>query len=252
MFKWLEEMSAKRQAQRLLQVPLIQAAVAKSEEVVSETDLPQLVRSDTLARLREELLTEVVKIHEAQDKVGLCRELLADAVLKRAKLEVLVQDATAEDVTGLRALGFVSGKLKPLVREIVEADTDLRQWMYGVAAQVDEETAWNAVLTRYWIDAWRAEVFNACRVALKDNNALPGRDWYRPFLHAMCAWEEDNYRRLLELPSLLPNNADGIEALKYSTFLNFVLDGERYPDLSFNDHYTETDLERVAEKMREP
>ncbi|HKT35091.1 MAG TPA: hypothetical protein VJR03_09690, partial [Nitrospira sp.] len=90
------------------------------------------------------------------------------------------------------------------------------------------------VLGRYrQVFAWTS-VYQMMRLAFDDVNHVEGKDWFRPFVAAMCAWQEHQYRGLLGMPSALGGDSDK-EAVKYSLFAEFVLEGARFPDLAWHD-----------------
>lgn len=235
--------------------PLFKVAVERSRELIQTMGLDKQFQPSTIERTGTDILNEVVSIITANDRFARMRELLTEGTLSRAKLQVLVMEPEpVEDPTGLRAMGYLSGELKSHLVDIVRADDKLEQWMYRVVPELTPDNVWNAILMRYWIDAWRAEVFNAVRRQMGDCKPAGQGDWYIKFLHAICVYEEDKARKSIGLPTLLPNNEFGIEALKYSTFMNIVLDGAMYPDVAWHDHYSKDadELLLVAERMVEP
>jgi hypothetical protein len=119
----------------------------------------------------------------------------------------------------------------------VQKDKRLREFMHAFDHARSFADVWDCVLFRYRISwAW-AEFHQRLRTPLRDRNPSESRDWYRPFLAAMCAWEEHQYREALRWPSALTDDpADApLVALAYSTFMNNVIDGATYPDLAWRD-----------------
>jgi hypothetical protein len=69
------------------------------------------------------------------------------------------------------------------------------------------------------------------RFAYNDHAPRGEEDWYRPFVAAMMAWQEDTYRRSLGLPPALEAESEGVRlrAIWYSTFMNRVVNGDANP-----------------------
>ena len=81
------------------------------------------------------------------------------------------------------------------------------------------------------------ETFTACRVNLGDNNSDEDRDWYRPFLHAQCVFSESLFRQDLELGPAPGIRDETLVPVIYSTFMNIVLSGDRFPDLAWREQF---------------
>jgi len=98
----------------------------------------------------------------------------------------------------------------------------------------------DTILLRYWRAVLNANVITGCASNLETATPSPEKDWFRPFVEAMCAVEEARYRKQLGLPDVL-NQSDSygdIAPLKYPTFMNFVFDSAcRFPNLAWEDHY---------------
>jgi hypothetical protein len=76
---------------------------------------------------------------------------------------------------------------------------------------------------------WAAHSMNACRIALGDCHREPGRDWFRPFVHAMCVWYESEYRKGLGMPSAIAGDEFQVTAMAYLLIANIVLEGAPNP-----------------------
>ena len=81
---------------------------------------------------------------------------------------------------------------------------------------------------------------DAIRRHLKDSNTNLDKDWMMPFRFCMCVWYEYKFRNTLKLKQLI----SPINHLQYSTFLNLVTNGHKYPDLEFLEEYKD----RIEEK----
>jgi hypothetical protein len=180
-------------------------------------------------------MQKVFGIISAPSPVSKCREELVNAVIELTHYQVLIIPPEPEsDESGMRGTQGVTGQLKPLLLDISKRNGLVIELMR--AAGVNEPTynnVWDAVLLRYWCFYLLSQTLNACRVALDDYNPNPGRDWYKPFYHAMCVCAEDTYRWDLGLKSAIPN--DALTTLAYSTVANFVIAGHRNPDLAWKE-----------------
>ena len=229
---------AMRAAARAVQEhPVLKAALLRSSKVFDSLGLKDF-SEETKQKMAEALLERVSQIVLSDDKVSTCRFHLTEAVIELATYQVLVLPPyPEEDPTGLRGTQGISGELKPLLLEVSEKNKDIHEMMYGITQHPTYEDVWDAVLVHYWRSYWWAETFNACRVELVDYNIDKDRDWYSPFLHAQCVFEESHFRQDLGL-----GPAPGLQdvtfvPLMYSTFMNIVLDGEKYPDLAWREYW---------------
>ena len=191
--------------------------------------------------LAERMIREVGEVAAAQDPIAANREKLCAAVLEMAKYQVLILSPATEndeDVTGLRGKPGVTGELKTHLTAIAKHCPAIRDLAWSLD-NPSEQDLYEACLFKYWGAWFTANVFQCTRVALGDSHPSPAKDWYRPFVAAMCAWEESNYRQAIDLPDVLTAQGDfgSMAALKYSTFLNIVLRGAKYPNLEWEQHY---------------
>ena len=206
--------------------PVLQAALIRSHAVLDEVQLRQHLSAETIQKLSEGLWERVQRICTAQDRFKEMRFLLSDVTLDFARFQVLVIDPTpASDPTGMRG-GLVTGELKPIVRQIVQADEDMKaMWSLEPNASLGE--VWNLVLLSYWRTYWWSETINACRKALGD--APRDHDWYAGFIYAACVKAEYDLRQQAGLPSNIPGPDADIRALEYYSFVNIVCGGDRTP-----------------------
>jgi hypothetical protein len=218
--------------------PVLKAAVLRSSELWNSAGYDRVFNEETKNALSEQLWIRLQDIIRDANPVMKCRQALCDAVLELSNYQVLVLPPPPElDTTGLRGTQGITGELKPRLLEISEKNETLRELVYGAfPGKPTYEEVWNLVAGLHWRNAWWTETINAARNALGDCNAVQDRDWYRPFLHAMCVFAEDTYRKDIGMPPAIPG--DGFPApLVYSSLLQAVLRGDRYPDLSWRELY---------------
>ena len=218
--------------------PVLRAALVRSSTVYDALPLKDIISKETSHTLSSQVLERVYGIINAANPVLKCREELTGAILQYAKYQVLIlPPEPEEDPTELRGTQGVSGELKPLLLEIAEKSKDIKELMHGVVEKPTYDDVWNSALFHYWKYHWFAETFNACRIALNDHNPVDGKDWYKPFIHAMCVWEEFQYRKDLGMPSAISGDSPSLTEFNYSTFLDTVLSGAQYPDLDWKEQF---------------
>ncbi len=91
----------------------------------------------------------------------------------------------------------------------------------------------------------KASVFEAIRDALNDIHPNTEKDWYEPFVHAMCASEEHDFREAIGMPDVIEKDGSmgNFGALKYSTYWNIVMSGAKYPNLEWEEAWKQENLE---------
>ncbi len=197
----------------------------------------QQFRDDLVRRL----LAEVGEVVTAQDPVMANREKLASYVLPLAKYQVLVLPSPGEpeqDVTGLRGKHGITGELKAHVAKIAEKDKDIKELAWSLNNPTPQQL-YEACVFRCWVFGFQANLFHCTRIALGDYHPSQEKDWYRPFLEARCAWEEAQFRKAIGLPDVLDQDELGsiATAAKYASFLSFVVNGAKYPNLAWEEHF---------------
>lgn len=235
----VERFRAARTARQLDRLPAIQCGRRAIESYwTANKAVTKDFPVDAIRKQAEELWSELVRVATSPDPRMANREALADGVVESAKFQVITIDPPpAPDPAGLLGQPGISGELKARLVEIAEKDNSLREYMQRFDAVRTWDDVWNPLLFRYrtsW--AWSC-VFHAVRYAFDDINPAEGKDWYRPFVAATCAWQEHQYRRCLGMPPSLDESAEvaDAKALVMATFKDFVIRGDRYPDLAWND-----------------
>lgn len=240
----LEKWNIKRAIASMEKDPLYKIAIRAIRESLADTSYG--LGKYASQKFREELAGDIVKevsvIIISENRLMTNREKLSSAVLMMAKYQVLIlpsEHDDEEDATGLRGKPGITGELKSHIVEISQKDKVIKELAWGLG-NTTEKDIYDACLFRYWAWGLRAQVFQSLRLQLKDHHHDPEKDWYRPFVEAMCAWEEHNYRITIGLPDVLSTQDEfgSMAALKYSTFMNMVLDGTKYPNFEFQEYYS--------------
>lgn len=166
------------------------------------------------------------------------REFICEWVCEMAAFGVIIVPLSPEkDWTGLRSFPGVSGELKVHIKEIVEKDQDMKQfiWSAGIGSD-DVPSIVDACTARFILARAHVDIADEIRKIVLDFHSDVSKDWLKPFISAQCAFNEYWYRQNLGLEDISREGEnDFVGGLKYSSFLNYVLNGERYPNFVWKE-----------------
>jgi len=235
-------------SKKLFKDPLFQAAKIASDNALEETGLGK--QRDKMKLNIEGISEEITSIIESEDRFNLLRQKIGETVSSYARFQVLVLDSKKEDKTGLVGLPGITGDLNKHIIKIADLDETMQEEIHGwedPSKKNDYTFMKSYILSKYLIWYWRHAIFDALRIETKDYNQNIDKDWSKPFLYSMCAFEEYNYREKLKLKQEL----DGMQSVQNATFLDLVLKGEKYPDLAFYKLFKDPiDAKRLYFKYR--
>jgi hypothetical protein len=197
------------------------------------------IDENLIKQQEENLLNHCIQIIDSDNPLVKNREFLSSSVIECADLQVLVLTKET-DTSGILNVKGISGELKEHIVEIAKINKALREYFYGFNEELDFDFIWSDILFRYRLRASAMNVYSAMRVLYDDTHSVKEKDWFRPFFAAMCVYSESNYRKEIGLQSLFPDNP--LATLQYSVFLNMVINGEKYPDLSWRDKFPNLEL----------
>jgi hypothetical protein len=176
--------------------------------------------------LANAMTKEAMEVLSSSNPYMVNRVRLAASVQDLAQYLVLVMDpAPAADVTGFRG-SEVTGELKSRLEKLSRIKSYLKIWTNNDKSAVSGyEDLCNLVLARYQVSLARSGLLQSLSLALEGNPARP--DWFRPFIHSMCANQEHHFRLDLKMPSVLDPDADraSLIASQHSLFFNLVRHG---------------------------
>ena len=172
------------------------------------------------------------------------RQIICDGVIGQAQYGVLV---TEEEILGnrnsaLKGLPIVSGKLKDHIMEIAEKDDEIKDLKLSLK-DVNQESLHAACLRRYWVYGLKVKVFNDIRVAAKEvKEVFPAdmeKDWLYPLVESQLAWQETLFRKMIGLKNILDTDEirAAVKSASIYTLIKFVMDGEKYPYLKWEEAY---------------
>ncbi len=237
--KLIEKVRTNIAVRRLKELPAIQyGRQAIDTYWIGNREITKDFSEQMIKSQAGKMMEEVIKVATSLDPRMANREKLTNCVIEYAQFQVLVIDPPpAEDSTGLRGQPGITGELKAHLFELAQKDKSLRDFMHAFYTPKDWDDVWNPVLLRYRMAYAWTHVFHVLRSAFDDVNHADGKDWFKPYLAAMCAWQEHQYRNSLGMPPSLDDSRMGadLRALMMSVFMNCVMDGVRYPDLEWRD-----------------
>ncbi len=189
------------------------------------------------------MMTEVIKIATSLNPKLANRLILTECVSEFSKFAVLIIDPPpTEDPMGFLGRPGITGELKAHLLELTKKSENLKTYLANFGNVEKWDDVWAAVYGRYQQTNVWMNVFQAMRVEFNDSSLGKigaVKDWFRPFVEAMCAWQESQYRQDLGLsPSLMvagdaTRTSSGMLALAYGGFMNDVLDGAPDPYMTW-------------------
>jgi len=241
--KFIEKWKMLKAVKAIQKEPIYLAAIQAGQTGLADESqgLGKYASKELKQKLAEEIMAEVNEVILAPNQLMANREKLSVYTLQMAKYQVLIlpeKNEDEDDATGLRDKPGITGELKSHIKKIAEEDKEIKELVWSLDDPSDKDI-YEACLFRYWLFQLKAHIFQTIRIALNDIHHDPEKDWYREFVAAMCAWEEYNYRKLIGLPDVLEKDDGfgGREALKYSTFMDIVLSGAKYPNFEWKEAY---------------
>lgn len=240
MFTAIKNWSQQRAAARdLNKLPAVQIArVAISDSWSDNKSMTQDFSQEFIDAQATLMMQKVIEIASGDNPWLTNRKFLVECVVEYAQFAVLVlEPPPAEDTTGFRGMPGITGELKQHYMALASKDEGLREALRDLPNGDDSDEVWDFVVFRnrqLW--AWSA-VFQAVRFAYNDHAPKGEEDWYRVFVAAMFAWQEDTYRKSIDLQPVLEEAGEGVRlrALWYSTFMNRVANGDANPLAAWHD-----------------
>jgi hypothetical protein len=186
------------------------------------------MKPENKERLVGELFTQLSAIEASPDPRMTLRERLAEYVLMFAQLQLLclTEDEKAEHI--FKDSPYISGRIHHHIVQAAEHVEDAAQLVWGQDGKATTEELMNFANARSAMMLFYVNGLNLARIVAGDTDAA--KDWFKPFVEAMLVWKEHVLRMELGLPALLSDPRSG---LSYSTFMNYVLNGEANPFFSW-------------------
>jgi len=197
------------------------------------------IDADWIKQIEEKLINQCIEIIDSENPLIKNREFLSSSVISCADLQVLVLTKET-DTSGLINVNGLSGELKEHLLKISQVNKTQKEYFYAFSEELDFDFIWSDILFRYRLRMSEMNVFSAMRILFNDTHPVKEKDWMQPFFAAMCIFSESTYRNEIGLPSLFSQTP--LATLQYSVFLNMVINGEKYPDLSWREKFPTLEL----------
>lgn len=240
MFNWISKLIGGRTAvESHRDNPVLEATVRKSAEIYDTLPLNQFIAHEQSDLLARQFYIEIDTVCNARDPQAAIRQRLAVTMLRFAVYQVLtIPPAPDADSSGLRKCAGISGELTPHIAVLARKNIALRSDLHESEHFSDDSDLWRVVQTQYWTACWLLETLNAARKELGD--VAKNDDWYRPFMHAACANQENLYRIDLDLPSAFDESIARDAPAAYSIFTDIVVSGAKDPMAEWREYHPDT------------
>lgn len=234
MFQALRERRALKQWQKS---ELGQALRHHGHEFFWQDDAPfGYLNEDEKQKACVELHSKAINILSSPQPILAVREELAKYVLTFAELMVAgMREETKEDRI-YSGTPYISGKLRDHISQIAEHIDELGRQRFSDPNITDEELA-DYCTARATFLLFYCNGLNMISIAVEDR-ASQRSEWFRAFIQAAMVFAEDDLRQKIGIDRLLAGPVDG---LIYSSFMNYVINGEPDPFYTWTkewpDHY---------------
>jgi hypothetical protein len=206
----------------------LQEAVQQAAVIYDGLPGKDSIDESTRHHLARQLFLDLHEIFSASTPVDVARQKLASQVLRLSLYQVLLIPPPPEnDASGLRGLPGITGDLNKHLDSIVRKDSDLHSALFENAVTENGAAIEPLLLRSYWQCCWYLETFNSARQSLGD--VVEGQDWFRPFLFAACANQENTYRLDIGRPPAFDSRFATTAPVAYSLFADIVLSGAKDP-----------------------
>lgn len=215
--------------------PLGKALAKHSREYFYGDGVLAYFSEENKERLIGRFYQTVFDIAQAENPFLKMREVLASYVCSIASYQVLCLTEEEKADSNYADCPYISGSLYRHIEDYVKYNDELGElkWKNPDMSSKDLISFCNARCALY---AFYVNGMNYVR--LESDDFDDKKDWLIPFIRSMLISEEYQVREKLNLPNLLP---DSLEALKYSTFLNLVINGHSNPFYQWEKSYSKDD-----------
>ncbi len=250
MFDWLRRILGVRSTTEVhRENPLLRKAVKKSAIFLRDSPLRSLIGDADCESLARDYYLELNRVCNARDPKETCREKFATTMLRFALYQVLIlEPPPSEDKSGMLGLPGITGELAEYARSLSLKSIALRSDLYDVAGYDGKQDLASVIRVEYWKCYWLLESLNEIRKQLSDTTSPD--DWFVPFMHAVCASQENLYRIDLELPSAFSEIHANTAPIAYSIFTDIVISGAADPLGEWLDYHAGTSLSPPGTKAQ--
>ena len=189
------------------------------------TEYPRLadMSEQSKSKIISDFYSKIFSICQSENPFMAMRELLATYVCSLCSLQIVSLTEEEKADSFYSNCPYISGSLYQYIDKAADHIEELRELKWK-RPDIDKDTLISFCNSRCALFLYYLNGVNYLRCEFDDYDRE--KDWLQPFLKSMLIWDENNMREKLGLETLLPNSLD---ALKYSTFLNLVVNGHRSP-----------------------
>jgi hypothetical protein len=206
----------------------------RSEKLISEIR-QNGIAEDVVRGWALQTFQQLLPALNSRDPKIECRKLLVEWALLHSDYEVMMIPPPPEpDRTGLRGLQGISGKLSEHKVELARRYEPIKDALHAASAEVNEKNAQDAILLLANQTSYLVNMANTARIAIDDYHHDLEMDWFRPMIYSFCVSSENTLRKLIGLPT---TSDEDMAALMHQTMMLEVLNGNRFPDVKFREHY---------------
>lgn len=184
-----------------------------------------------IGEIASQMMREAAQILPSSNPFLINRIRLAASVHRLAQYLVLVlEPEPAPDITGFRD-GEVTGELNARLEKLSRIKNYLRIWKENETCAISNaDDLRNLIVARYKVSWAMSEFYHSLNLVLEGDHD-DGTDWYRPFIHSMCASQEHQFRLDLKMTSVLDKDTEraNLIAAEHSLFFNLVRHGIDHP-----------------------
>ena len=149
-------------------------------------------------------LVDIEKTLFEKNKIKAVRLRLMNLMLSCAEMDVLLMKPPTMHK-------FLSGALEEKIVDLFNANESLQKDLQpGLPTQFTFEDLKNEIMHRHILCHFYMSAYNTVRISLKDFVDDPKKDWFRVCYISFCIWQEDVYRRDLNMPLLVENPSQTI------------------------------------------
>lgn len=223
---------------KALKHPIYSKAMVASQVAIKNLGLQKytLKGSPAIIARANELHNFIISVIESANPVLTFRNIFCQNTLALGKMIILLPK---DKKTEMKNQPGITGELCKHLVKIAKLDKSIREDLYSTpnTPEVMNDSFLNTWISgKYILNMWFYLTLNALREAIGDHNPNKKNDWRLPSLHASCVFDEYCLRKTIGLKT----NVGSMAAIAFSTFnLNFVLNGEKYPDLAFREAYAD-------------
>lgn len=200
LFEMYEEWQAEHLIKKLLTHLIGKIALLEIRNCFGNTKsgLGKYIKEETELKLTQNIMSEVLEVITANDQILANREKLSGCVANMTRYQVLILPPLGDqesDPTELVGKPGISGELREHLVELAQKDERLKKVFYDAdLTKLSKQDIFDTCLFRYWIQHLWVSVFHDIRMQLQDYHTNVDKDWFKPFVAAMCAWQEYLYR----------------------------------------------------------